>query len=82
MLSPTEGNPLELSRSLVNRPPGVNGRVALGVVFAAPPFADDRTTYVGLAASFTFFERIFQTRFLLFRFRVLCLNFLRETASM
>ena len=47
-----------------------------------PPFADDRATYVGLAASFTFFERIFQTRFLLFRFRVLCLNFLRETASM
>ncbi len=37
---------------------------------------------VGLAASFTFFQRVFQTRFLPFRFRVLRLNFLRETASM
>ena len=47
-----------------------------------PPFADDRATYVRLAVSFTFFERILQTRFLPFRFRVLCLNFLRETVSM
>ncbi len=32
-----EGNPLELSRSLVDTPRGFNSRVALGVVFAAPP---------------------------------------------
>ncbi|MEE8285674.1 MAG: hypothetical protein V3R72_03175 [Gammaproteobacteria bacterium] len=47
-----------------------------------PPFVDDRATYVGLAASFTFFERVCQTRFLPFRFRDLRLNFLRGTASM
>ena len=77
-----KGNPLELSRSLVDTPRGFNSRVALGVVFAAPPFADDRAIYVGLAASVTLFETIFQTRFLPFRFRVLRLNFLGETASM
>ncbi len=82
LLSPSEGNPLELSRSLVDRPRGFDSRVALGVVFAAPAFADDRATYVGLAASVTFFQCVFQTRFLPFRCRVLRLNFLRETASM
>ena len=56
--------------------------VALGVVFAAPPFADDRATYVGLVAFVTFFKRVFQTRFLPFRFRDLRLTFLRETVSM
>ncbi len=38
---------------------------------------DDRATYVGLAASFTLFVRIFQTRFLLFRFCDLRLYFLK-----
>ncbi len=82
MLSPTEGSPLELSRSLVDTPREFNSRVALGVVFAAPPFADNRATYVGLAAPVTFFQRVCQTRFLPFRFRDLRLIFLRETASM
>ena len=47
-----------------------------------PVFADDRATYLGLAAAFTFFVRMFQTRFLPLRLRVLCLYFLVETASM
>ncbi len=77
-----EGNPLELSRSGVDRPRGSTCGVALGVVFAALPFADDRAPYLGLAAPFTFFERVIQTRFLPFRFRDLRLYFLRGTASM
>jgi len=47
-----------------------------------PPFADGRATYLGLAALVTFFQRVFQTRFLLFRFRDLRLTFLRGTGSM
>jgi len=45
--------------------------------YSPPPFADDRATYVGLAASFTLFVRIFQTRFLLFRLCDLRLYFLK-----
>jgi hypothetical protein len=81
-ISGAEGNPLDLSRSLVDRPRGFSSRVALGVEFTAPPFADDHATYLGLAAPVTFFQRVFQTRFLPFRFRDLRLTFLRETASM
>ncbi len=73
-----------------NPPDGQSKRVGLlrfTMVQAQPwgllsGWPDDRATYVGLAAFFTFFERIFQTRFLPFRFRVLRLNFLPETASM
>ena len=50
------------------------------MVFAAPPFADDRSTYAGLAVFVTVFVRVFQTRFLLFRLRDLRLTFLTETA--
>ncbi len=53
-----------------------------GQVFSARLFADNCATYVGLAAPFTVFVRVCQTRFLLFRFRDLRLNFLRVTASM
>jgi hypothetical protein len=62
--------------------PNVTKRVALGVAFAAPPFADNRATYVRLPAPVTFFQRVFQTRFLPFRFRDLRLILLRETSSM
>ncbi len=54
----------------------------LGSSLAARRFVDDRAIYVGLAAPLTVFVRICQTRFLLFRFRDLRLNFLRVTASM
>ncbi len=54
----------------------------LGSTLAACLFADDRATYVDLAAPLTVFVRVCQTRFLLFRFRDLRLNFLRVTASM
>ena len=47
-----------------------------------PPVRGRPRNYVGLAAAFSFFERIIQTRFLPLRFRDLCLNFLRGTASM
>ncbi len=53
-----------------------SGRITRGGL-RRPPFADNRATYVGLAASFTLFVRIFQTRFLLFRFRDLRLYFLK-----
>ena len=82
LLSPPERSLLELSRSGVDRPRGSHRRVALGVILATPPFADDRATYLGLATAFTFFERVIQTRFLPFRFRDLRLYFLRGTASM
>ena len=54
------------------------------MAFAAPPFADDRATYVDLAVFFfTIFEAILQTRFLPCRFRVLRLDFLiSEPVSM
>jgi len=54
----------------------------LGSTLAARPFADNRAIYVGLAAPLTVFVRVCQTRFLLFRFCDLRLNFLRVTASM
>ena len=54
----------------------------LGSTVAARPFADDHATYLGLAAPLTVLVRVCQTRFLLFRFRDLRLNFLRVTASM
>lgn len=60
---------------------GYPGLLGLGELGNPAIHADDLATYLGLAALFVCFQRVFQTRFLPLRFRVLHLIFLRETVS-
>ena len=80
------GGPSRTLALSVAKPPSRGPRATLGVAlavgFGSPPFADDRADYLGLAAPLTFFQRVFQTRFLPLRFRDLRLTFLREASSM